>query len=51
LFHARILSESVAEPLCGATDGPWSARGFDFGRLTCHECQSLVLHPHDNDPS
>jgi hypothetical protein len=48
--HARILSESLAEPVCGATDGPWSARAFDFGRLTCHECQSLVLHP-DDDPS
>jgi hypothetical protein len=50
LVHARYLSESVAKPLCGATDGPWSARGFDFLRLTCHECQTLVLHPHD-DPA
>jgi hypothetical protein len=50
LVHARTLSESVAKPLCGATDGPWSARLFDFGRLTCHECQFLVLHP-DDDPS
>ena len=43
LLHAKILSESVAKPLCGASDGPWSARGFDFRRLTCHECKSIVL--------
>jgi len=47
LVHARALSESVAKPLCGATDGPWSARGFDFQRVTCHECQALVLNPED----
>jgi hypothetical protein len=47
LVHARNLSESVAKPLCGASDGPWSARGFDFLRLTCHECQTLVLNPED----
>jgi hypothetical protein len=45
LVHARLLSESVAKPLCGASDGPWSARGFDFERVTCRECQSLVLNP------
>lgn len=45
LIHARALSESVAKPLCGASDGPWSARGFDFARLSCHECQFLVLNP------
>ena len=45
LVHARLLSESVAKPLCGASDGPWSARGFDFLRVTCHECQALVLNP------
>jgi hypothetical protein len=45
LVHARLLSDSVAKPLCGASDGPWSARGFDFPRLTCHECQALVLNP------
>jgi hypothetical protein len=47
LVHARLLSESVTKPLCGASDGPWTARGFDFLRLTCHECQSLVLNPGD----
>jgi hypothetical protein len=47
LVHARDLSESAAKPLCGATDGPWSARGFDFSRLTCQECKSLVLDPED----
>jgi hypothetical protein len=47
LVHARILSESVPRPLCGASDGPWSARLFEFSRLTCHECQSLVLNPED----
>jgi hypothetical protein len=47
LLHARQLSESIEKPLCGATDGPWSARGFDFLRLTCHECQSLVLRTED----
>jgi hypothetical protein len=45
LVHARRLSESVAKPLCGAPDGPWSARGFDFERVTCRECKSLVLNP------
>jgi len=45
LVHARLLGEGVDEPLCGATDGPWSARGFDFLRLTCYECQTLVLNP------
>jgi hypothetical protein len=48
LVHARLLTESATKPLCGATDGPWTARGFDFLRLTCHECQSLVLHPGDD---
>jgi hypothetical protein len=48
LVHARKLSDSVAKPLCGASDGPWSARGFDFLRVTCHDCQSLVLHPEDS---
>lgn len=33
------------KPLCGATDGPWSARAFEFTRLTCHERQSIVLDP------
>jgi hypothetical protein len=47
LVHARTLSESVAKPLCGATDGPWSARSFEFRRLTCHEFQALVLNPAD----
>ena len=47
LVHARTLSESVAKPLCGATDGPWSARSFEFSRLTCHECQALILNPAD----
>ncbi len=48
LVHARFLSESVAKPPCGATDGPWSARLFEFSRLTCHECQTLVLNPEDS---
>ena len=45
LVHARLLSEGTDKPMCGATDGPWSARGFDFLRLTCSECQTLVLNP------
>jgi hypothetical protein len=49
LVHARLLSESVAKPLCGADDGPWSARLFEFTRLTCSDCKSLVLHPDDDD--
>ena len=48
LIHARLLADSEAKPLCGATDGPWTARGFDFLRLTCRECQSLVLEPPDD---
>jgi hypothetical protein len=51
LLHARLLSVSVARPLCGASDGPWSARLFEFTRLTCSDCKSLVLHPDDDDPS
>jgi hypothetical protein len=47
LVHARLLSNLEAKPLCGADDGPWSARGFDFLRLTCYGCQSLVLNPED----
>jgi hypothetical protein len=50
LIHARNLSDPAAKPLCGATDGPWNARGFYFLRLTCHECRSLVLEPSD-DPA
>jgi hypothetical protein len=45
LVHARLLSEAAVKPLCGAEDGPWSARSFDFLRVTCHECQSLALDP------
>jgi hypothetical protein len=48
LVHARLLSEFVAKPLCGASDGPWSARSFEFLRVTCHECQALVLNPEDD---
>ena len=35
------------KPLSGASDCPWTARGLDFLRLTCHECRSLVLYTHD----
>jgi hypothetical protein len=45
LVHARLLNEAADKPLCGANDGPWSARGFDFQLLTCYECQILVLNP------
>jgi hypothetical protein len=45
LIHARLLNDSAGSPLCGATDGPWNARAFDFLRLTCHECRTLVLNP------
>jgi hypothetical protein len=45
LLHARLLSDSIEKPLCGASDGPWGARAFDFQRLTCRECQALVLNP------
>jgi hypothetical protein len=50
LIHARNFSDTATKPLCGATDGPWTARGFDFLRLTCRDCQSLVLEPPD-DPA
>jgi len=50
LVHARRLSDPQAMPLCGASDGPWIARGFEFLRTTCHECQSVVLQPKD-DPA
>lgn len=45
LVHARLISEPAQKPLCGASDGPWTERGFDFMRLTCYECQTLVLNP------
>lgn len=45
LVHARLLSDPNAAPLCGASDGPWTARSFDFLRTTCVACQSLVLEP------
>jgi hypothetical protein len=45
LIHARLLSESAQKPLCGATDGPWGTRAFDFKRPTCPECQALGLNP------
>ena len=47
LIHAHVLSDATTKPLCGAEDGPWTARAFDFGRLTCIDCQSLVLTPDD----
>jgi hypothetical protein len=50
LIHARNLSDHAARPLCGAADGPWGARSFDFLRVTCHACRSLVLQPPD-DPA
>ena len=49
-IHARNIGDATANPLCGATDGSWSARGFDFLCLTCRDCQSLVLEPPD-DPA
>jgi hypothetical protein len=45
LVHARILSESAPMPLCRTSDGPWSTRNFDYERLTCNECRSMVLNP------
>jgi hypothetical protein len=45
LVHARLLSESIARPLCGASDGPWSTRAFDFQHTTCHECNDILLNP------
>jgi hypothetical protein len=45
LLHARYLNETTLMPICGAQDGPWSDRGFDFARLSCWECRSMVLNP------
>jgi hypothetical protein len=45
LVHARLLSASASKPLCGAIDGPWSPRAFEFVSLTCPKCRTLVLHP------
>jgi len=45
LVHARYLKEDGTTPLCGASDGPWNTRLFDFRRLTCHECRAIVLNP------
>jgi hypothetical protein len=43
--HAWALSESMAKPLCGATDGPWTAHPFEFRQLTCPECRTRALYP------
>ena len=51
LVHAHLLAEDLAKPLCGARDGPWSARGFDFLRVTCDDCQRRVLDPDDESGS
>ena len=48
LIHAGNLSDASTKPLCGATDGPWTVRGFDYLRLTCRECQSRVLELPDD---
>jgi len=45
LVHVRLLSDLAAKPLCGASDGPWSARGFDFSHVTCDECKAIMLDP------
>jgi len=45
LLHARLLSDDREKPLCGASDGPWEARSFDFQRVSCPECQDLILNP------
>jgi len=41
LMHAYALNDTV-KPLCGASDGPWSTRGFDFLRLTCRVLENPV---------
>lgn len=41
--HARRLQEPTEAPLCGAKDGPWVASSFTFERLTCRDCQTIVL--------
>jgi hypothetical protein len=45
LIHAHSLSAPVQTPLCGASDGPWEARPFEFQRVSCTECQALLLNP------
>ncbi len=35
----------VDHPLFGASDGPWEARSFDFERVSCPVCQTLLLTP------
>jgi predicted transcriptional regulator len=48
LVHARLLTDAEIKPLCGASDGPWSPRTFEFSRITCWECQAIVLKPADH---
>jgi hypothetical protein len=50
LVHVRLLSDSEAKPLWGASDAPWGVRLFEFTGLTCPEFQSRVVHP-DDDPA
>jgi hypothetical protein len=45
LMHASFTGEKTNQPLCGAADGAWSVQNYQFLRLTCHECQQLVLNP------
>jgi hypothetical protein len=44
LIHACKLNDSSI-PLCGSSDGPWIPRDFTFTRVSCFECQSIVLNP------
>jgi hypothetical protein len=43
LMHAFLLSEPRARPLCGATEGSWATRPFDFDRLTCNACKDAFF--------
>jgi predicted DNA-binding protein len=38
-----LLREELGDFL--ASEGPWEARSFDYQRVSCPECQDLVLNP------
>jgi hypothetical protein len=44
VVHAcRSDSPAPQKPLCGASDGPWTSRGFQFGALDCQDCREILL--------
>ena len=43
LVHARILASAVQVPLCGSSDGPWTAAPFRFASMSCPDCKDAMV--------